>query len=562
MKRTFMKRTTVLIALLMLVSIMMAGCGTSSSDGETSQEPKATEVQTDEELNTEAVDDGREIVGNTYKEGLPIVKEMITIEAVTKADTFLKGDIMDIEMWDVLEQATNMHFEITGIPESDYEEKVNLLIAGDDLPEVFLFSIADITTKYYNTNQFVALDEMMEEWAPNYNEYLSDSVKCAAVSAQDGHVYATPYGESSPWLDATWQLFINTEWLDNLGLSMPTTTDEFHDVLAAFKEGDPNGNGLADELPLTIRIEDCTYLMGSFGLPIDTGYTMLEDGTFVYGPTREAFRDALGYIHTLYAEGLLDPESLTQGSSELQAKGSSAPNVIGSTIWFWLDDFCTTEETHKYDSVTPLIGPDGDQMWLMNSNILGAHGLSIMKNCQNPEAVLRWADYIITSGETILETRFGPEELGVIVRTDDNKIMLNTDGAPEGMTWEEWGQSLCIRDSAPYIFTLDDIEEAMELAPDTQRKLDYIANYRPYFYKQTLTSAHISYFADESIKQEAVTIETDLDTIVQDFIAEAVVNGITDEAWNTFQENLQKAKVDRFAEIRQASLDYYFETYE
>ena len=74
-----------------------------------------------------------------------------------------------------------------------------------------------------------------------------------------------------------------------------------------------------------------------------------------------------------------------------------------------------------------------------------------------------------------------------------------------------------------------------------------------------LTPAHISYYESEDVQQEATTILTDLGSISRNFMAESIMNGVTDESWTAFQDTLLKAKVDRFIEIRQQSLDHYFE---
>ena len=76
------------------------------------------------------------------------------------------------------------------------------------------------------------------------------------ITAPDGHIYSFPWieelgaGKESihsvndfPW--------INVEWLNKLGLKMPTTTEELKQVLIAFKTKDPNGNGKADEIPMS-----------------------------------------------------------------------------------------------------------------------------------------------------------------------------------------------------------------------------------------------------------------------------------------------------------------------
>ena len=96
------------------------------------------------------------------------------------------------------------------------------------------------------------------------NEYLDNSsVGYAAafeklpglrdyITTPDGNIYSLPNVDGSLHVQYNMKLWINTTWLENLGLEMPTTTEEFYDVLKAFKEQDANGNGDPDdEIPLS-----------------------------------------------------------------------------------------------------------------------------------------------------------------------------------------------------------------------------------------------------------------------------------------------------------------------
>lgn len=120
---------------------------------------------------------------------------------------------------------------------------------------------------------------------------------------------------------------MNMTWLKNLGLEIPTTIDEFTEVLRAFKTQDPNKNNEADEIPLSFRSTDAanrtTWIgsfFGPFGVVDDSTHIMIKDGKVIFTPEQEGFRKALEYFHMLYAEGLMDPESFTQDDSTFYAK--------------------------------------------------------------------------------------------------------------------------------------------------------------------------------------------------------------------------------------------------
>ncbi|MDL2234021.1 extracellular solute-binding protein [Ruminococcaceae bacterium OttesenSCG-928-L11] len=549
------------VAALACIASLFSACGGSAGESTASSgtTPAASTSQPAQEA---AADDGQ--VGNVYREGLPIVKEPETFRTVVSINPYLKTPAKDLTMWQELGSRTNLYFEFEEIPASNYNEKVNLLISSNDLPDVFLRSIKDITEKHYINGQFMALDDLIEEWAPNYAQVLSNPVIRANISAMDGKLYTTPHGINSPWLEVNQQMFLNTEWLEALGLSMPTTLEEYKDVLTAFKTQDPNGNGLADELPLVMRMDRNNNMLlpffGNFGLAIDQDYAMLDGTTYVLGPQRQEFRDGLEYIHTLYAEGLFDPENLTQGMAEMQAKGSGEHQLIGSLIGFWADDYCTGEGTLAYDSIPVFTGREGAPTWIKNPNIPTAEGMTIPTTCKNPQALIRFADYIIESAYRTFEVNYGPEELGLITTTAEGPLHLNSDKAPEGLTFEEWCRQTTIRDMIPFVVLPDQVLQGrtVDLAP--QRKLAYMEKYMDVITYDVLTPGHTRYYESEDKKQLATTIWTDLLPLIENFVAQSIINGVTDESWDSFQNTLKSAKVDQYLEIRQLALDHYFDT--
>ena len=107
---------------------------------------------------------------------------------------------------------------------------------------------------------------------------------------------------------------IRKDWLDNLGLEMPTTQEELVEVLRAFKTQDPNVNGVADEIPTGGRAEArwMDYLFAMYGIAMWEGYPEWDifDGELTYSAVTPNMRDALEFISGLYQEGLLDVETL------------------------------------------------------------------------------------------------------------------------------------------------------------------------------------------------------------------------------------------------------------
>ena len=106
-------------------------------------------------------------------------------------------------------------------------------------------------------------------------------------------------------------------WLDALNLEMPETTEELYNVLVAFKTQDPNGNGEADEIPMSLLYGQggLRLLANFFGLPLDSSVNNCdidENGNVYFLANTENYKEYLKYFNRLYAEGLLDSETFTQ----------------------------------------------------------------------------------------------------------------------------------------------------------------------------------------------------------------------------------------------------------
>ena len=119
-------------------------------------------------------------------------------------------------------------------------------------------------------------------------------------------------------------------WLHNLGLDLPTTTDEFADVLRAFRDNDANGNGNPnDEIPLAFKFTDWGGYdhgpyMGAFCYPLNQQYVLVDNNQVVFLGNQEGFKEGTKWLAELYGEGLIDPEplSFTQASLAPSARHS------------------------------------------------------------------------------------------------------------------------------------------------------------------------------------------------------------------------------------------------
>jgi putative aldouronate transport system substrate-binding protein len=216
-------------------------------------------------------------------------------------------------------------------------EALNLMLAGGNIPDIVGSSrIRDFVNQFGPEGAFIPLNDLIAEHAPNIAAYYATRPDIeAAVKASDGQMYYVPYLPDGKYGRAYW---IRTDWLNALGLEMPETVDEYEEVLRAFKTQDPNGNGLADEVPFFARqwpeLIRLVTLWDGRAHGSDTYHDFLvEDGKIDHGYVGEGYRDGIANLARWYADGLIDAEIFTRGSSARDFLLSE--NLGGSTHdWF------------------------------------------------------------------------------------------------------------------------------------------------------------------------------------------------------------------------------------
>ena len=434
-----MKKKTVkkMLCALLTGTMLLAGCG---SGGDTGSESAAATVTTENSETTEAVSeaDGTEAAGaQTSGEG-PIVEEKVTYTIACELSPNW-GNPADGEFWQWLEEETNIHIEWITYLETEADEKFKLLMASGDYPDAFIGALGgddnDVIT-YGSEGIYIPLNDLIEQYCPNFNRRVSEGYPdlMKMITCADGNIYGMPAVLYNP--DIYNNTFINQKWLDAVGAEVPTTTEEFEEVLRLFKENDPNGNGEADEIPMTFIFSDWGAsdhgpYFGAFGYPLSPDYIMIDNKEVKYLGAEESFKEGAEWLGSLYAEGLVDRDVFTQDDSSLAAKVSQGTVGVFSS---W-DKTPAGDYADDYVALMPLQGPDGEQ----NTLVEGITGLykgrfMITNKCENPEILMQWVDRFYESMEVGLNATYGigPDENKAWYYDDNGDIVFKTgDDLPE-----------------------------------------------------------------------------------------------------------------------------------
>ena len=287
----------------------------------------------------------------------------------------------------------------------NFTQQLALTIASGDIPDLILMEYRTYV-EYANEGLFTDLTGLVDQY-PDLMEYVNTGDQgemCWNRMKVDGAIYGIPTRSVNTSMLTT---AIRQDWLDNLGLQVPTTIDELTEVLRAFTEDDPDQNGLNDTYGLSTygmhNIYSMNYLstiFGAFGAAPGQQYLLNDDGTVTTNVISDEYKAAVSYLHDIYAAGYMDPEIFTNSNS--QAYEKFATGKMGFWPCWWSNPgsvyvkygFLDNCPTGKITLVDPIVGPDG------KSGLIGTDPiwrvLGITSSCKNVDKVLELINWQCT----------------------------------------------------------------------------------------------------------------------------------------------------------------------
>lgn len=544
------------LALMMAAALAvsaLAGCGSSS--GTTSATGTAS-GETAADSGAAGDTAAAQADGNFNETGYPIVKEPITLKvmiAIRDSDSLTDFD----EMPGVkrLEEETGIHAEWEVIKGSDWKTKLNLAFASGEYPDVILATNGEgqLDDEEYGVTQgiVIPLDDLIDQYMPNFVERrdAEDNDPTTSLVASDGKIYSVGYlvGQN---INTNQHYFINQEWLDALNLETPANVEELTEVLRAFKTGDPNGNGEADEIPLEMGLDigfnGIRYMLPLFGLPCDPDkWIYIDDDKKVqFIATQDGFRDCMEWLHMLYEEGLVDPEIVSQDFNTVETKLKEG-NVGFFTAWRLV--------AMAYDEGVA----SNSVLWMPDSSAslyryleLCRPGAFVTSSNQNVPATMRWLDALLET-DMMFSLYYGEQDAGEglgWIYDENNKITVTNDGSAEVKNYIDCNTLFF----APGKY----LSETFNMPEQRTEKTEYCEKYdtagiiqkysNDYLDMAPLTSEQLQ---DSSLK------ETDINNAVVENIAAFVTAGVTDDSWNSFVSMFDGMGIADYVQMYQDAVD-------
>lgn len=572
-----MKRFLALLLCLALVATAFAACG-GDSESSSSTAPSSSAADNTSSADDSTGDDSSEPaepsteVVNSTNPGteLPIVTEPVTI-TIAKERHMLDTtkSYNEKPAFQNFTEETGVTLEFVELAAGTSGEQVPLLLAGGNMPNVFWGLLSD-TQILQNETQLVALEELIPTYAPNslatYDSLSSVDWRQIATTPS-GHIYGM-LGRYESLYENTGDgiQIINKAWLDKVKMDVPTTLDEYYEVLKAFKEQDPNGNGQADEIPYCFS-EDmwCASLtndMGIFGVghggatgnTSGTMYTII-DGKVEGAVNNDAYREYLEFYHKLYSEGLIDPEGFSQNTEVFSNKIKN--NQVG-TYYSWTALEYLSSEQEKDWVVLPTLKAHDDTVPVANGEIdrstIQKNKWVITNTCDHPEAALRVWDYLARDTESKLTVALG-EKGKLWDEYEDGSgyyFVVPEDTTPE-FTFEHMKYTYGTVNDPPLLTKEETPKNDGEISPAAALRDQMVAQVdKDFVLKENQLPA---IYVDPDAVDERAFIETDLYAYVKQFRSQAVMEGFSDADWEAYVARLESLQYSTWLQWYQDYMD-------
>ena len=567
-----MKRTLALLLCLALLASVFAACGgdgnssTSSTSSASSQAKDGESSETGTDGEDSAPEAGGEAVNGTNPGNvLPIVTEPVTL-TIAKERHMLDTtkSYNEKASFKNITEETGLTLEFVELAAGTAAEKVPLMLAGGDMPDVFWALLSDAQI-LQNETQLVPLEDMLETFAPNsmktYSELGTDWRTIATTPS--GHIYGMLSRYESLYENTGDGIqIINKKWLEAVNKEVPTTLDEYYEVLKAFKEQDPNGNGQADEIPYCFA-EDmwCASITNDIGMwGIGNGYGdtnsnfHIRDGKVSGTVNTPEYREYLEFFHKLYAEGLIDAEGFSQNTEVFSNKIKN--NQVG-TYYSWTALEYLSSEQEKDWVVLPTIAAKEGVQPVANGEIdrstINKNGWVITTQCDHPEAALRLWDYLARDAESKMTVAMGEKGTLWDEYPEGGYYFVVPENTTPEYTFEHMKYTLGTVNNHPLVTKAETPKNDGEISPAAALRDQMVAAVDKDYVPKSGQLPQ-SYVSPEAIDERAF-IETDLKSYIKQFRSQAIMDGFDDAAWDAYCKRLDDLQYPAWLQWYQDFMD-------
>lgn len=423
------------------------------------------------------------------------------------------------------------------------EAKDAMFAPGGELPDV-LFKAALTTPeliRYSDSGQLIDLGPLLEENAPNLWALLEAHPDWReAITLPSGKIVALPAIQELAPQNAMW---INQTWLERLGLEAPTDWESLREVLTAFRDRDPNGNGKRDEIPFAfLGPWELKFFSHAWGVAAsDYNIYLDEAGQVHYWPAEESFWEMALALREFYQEGLLDPDGFITADALRRITDEDAEAVYGVFFAPTPVNLVPYDMSVDYALLEPLVFEE-KQIYRDLCGEVTRGTFAITSACEDPAALLAWVDVLYTE-EGAIAALAGTEGEDYVVGEDGSWTWK---GGLEAMTASTLSE-LSVYDTGDMPWLFPDAfydrydEDNVQRVNGELRKLN-----------ACVVEPFPVYTLTEEESARALELQSQLGPYVDETLARVVLGELDADEAQTFVEGLEERGMQEMIDLWQS----------
>lgn len=550
------KRTAAMALAVAMAATTVTGCGSGKSSAK--------------------LNDGsfKEVDASTLE--FPL-KEKATLTGTISYPANTESDPNKRTIFKRLQEKTNVEIDWTAIQADQWSDKISLEMANTKNMTDFIFSAGfsdNDLLKYAKQGVIIPLEEYIDAYMPNlqavFEKYPEYRTMCTDT---EGHIWALPWieqlGNEKTAIQTIGNMsFINKKWLDFLNLEVPTTVDEFEQVLIAFRD---HASEIQAEfgidgsiIPMSCIVndgdQDPSLIINGFG----EGYgdadkarhiAVTNDKEVICSATQDGYKEGIEWLHKLYEEGLIDTESFTQEWSTYVAKGKSGRYGV---CFSW--DVANIDNLEDWVPL-PALTADTRNITPQNGSFTSGFDRGrcvVTAVAENPALVCAWLDQMYDPFQS------PQNNWGTYGEDDDFDIFELSKNAEGG----EMLKHAPLGDASPVevreaesvggpLAVLNDYYDVYVTCPDdAQYRLDWIKEY--YTPDMNLDYVYPNVFMNQEDTKKLSDLQTDIEKLINANKSDWIMNGFTDDDCNQYLSELDGYGLEEYLQIFQKYLDDYY----
>lgn len=455
-----------------------------------------------------------------------------------------------------LTEKTGIKVEYIHPPLGQEKEQFNLMIASSELPDIIESNWSSFQggpDQAINQNIIMPLDDLIENYSPNFKNYINDDSKAGIkrlLLTSGGNYYLFPFLIEDDFLRTYYGPIMRKDWLDELGLDIPRTIDDWEAVLREFKQKKNSEAPLS--MPNNLSLHN--GIVGAYGIA-DGFY--LEDGKVKYGPLEKEYKEFLTTFNRWFQEGILDKnfgniDTKILDSNILGGKTGATFGALGGGIGKWTTAYSGDGAFELIGVPYPTLQEGQKPMFGQKHQYFIGIGSAITTKCKSPALAAKFLDFAYTDeGHMIYNFGVKGESYNIIggYPTYTDLIVKNPEGLPIGHSMAKYIRA---NYSGPFIQDRRYMEQYLA-TPQQKNAIETWMNTDADKYLLPL----LSHTQEENI--ELANIMLDIETHKEETALKFIIGVNSLDKFDSFVEQLKNMGIERAIEIKQKAFERHYE---